>query len=506
MEGQVRFCIFFLGVGFLIFIIAIYTYELIFFTTILSLAGMQTRQQVPPSLYCIHGCCEHDLLSFALLAAFYEAKVATLGEDPLREDADAEAAWQKISTSKKPIGLLLMDQSVIAGVGNIYRAEICFKAGISPEQPGNTLTRATWDEIWKHCVLLLQRGFQTGSILTVEPEEATILGPPWTRRYIYNQSKCGRCKGSVQTWDMAGRKVYACVQCQPLVAMDGRGSGGVKGATAVLPAARRKALAAAVTAVEFVSHCAPDDVADVATPPSKLTVAQLKLRLTELGLSTSGNKKALLQRLVTAHHVVAKPGEESPSDGGEEKKKVADERVGKNVSEKSPSSPVKLSSLVGGVQAPTPPVKEASTLRRKRASTSSGVARRGATDRVTALIPGNVHPSSSSNGDVDGDKGAAAAAAADAVFPEVYTWDYTTPVCGDADGGNTVKGAVSVRPGIAGVPRERVATAAEAAAEKAEAGENRAVEHVALQDEETSGKVDGMGVGGAHARRTRRRL
>ena len=54
-------------------------------------------------------------------AEFYKSKVASLGEDPLREDADPEAAWEKISVSRKPIGLLLMDQSVIAGVGNIYR-------------------------------------------------------------------------------------------------------------------------------------------------------------------------------------------------------------------------------------------------------------------------------------------------------------------------------------------------------------------------------------------------
>lgn len=56
-----------------------------------------------------------------MLADFYHAKVASLGEDPLREDASSEVAWSKISKSRKPIGFLLMDQSIIAGVGNIYR-------------------------------------------------------------------------------------------------------------------------------------------------------------------------------------------------------------------------------------------------------------------------------------------------------------------------------------------------------------------------------------------------
>ena len=51
-------------------------------------------------------------------------------EDPLRDDADAGALWDKFRKLRKSVGLALMDQSVIAGVGNIYRAEICYKAGI----------------------------------------------------------------------------------------------------------------------------------------------------------------------------------------------------------------------------------------------------------------------------------------------------------------------------------------------------------------------------------------
>lgn len=88
-----------------------------------------------------------------------------------------------------------MDQSCVAGVGNIYRAEILFKAGVHPEQPARTLPRPTFEAVWAHSVLLLQRGFLTGSILTVDPEEARVLN---RRRYIYNQSVCGRCKGPVR--------------------------------------------------------------------------------------------------------------------------------------------------------------------------------------------------------------------------------------------------------------------------------------------------------------------
>ena len=52
-----------------------------------------------------------------------------IGQDPLREDADKELVFDKFSSRKKSIGALLMDQSIIAGVGNIYRSEILWHAG-----------------------------------------------------------------------------------------------------------------------------------------------------------------------------------------------------------------------------------------------------------------------------------------------------------------------------------------------------------------------------------------
>lgn len=70
----------------------------------------------------------------------------------------------------------------LPGVGNIYRAEILYKSRLHPEQPGYSLTRSQFDTVWHHCVECLQRGFTTGSILTVDPEDARILGKPWTRR------------------------------------------------------------------------------------------------------------------------------------------------------------------------------------------------------------------------------------------------------------------------------------------------------------------------------------
>ena len=107
---------------------------------------------------------------------FYDAKRAVLGPDPLREDADFERLWRACGDpgtrgGKMAIGAVLMNQRMIAGVGNIYRAEICFKARVHPDQPAGTLGRLALERVWRHSVDLLGRGFKQGSILTVDEDD-----------------------------------------------------------------------------------------------------------------------------------------------------------------------------------------------------------------------------------------------------------------------------------------------------------------------------------------------
>ena len=226
----------------------------------------------------------------------YLAKKETLGQDPLREDACPDTLWAKFSKSRKSVGLALMDQNMFAGVGNIYRAEILYKAGVHPDERCENVRRETFDQIWFHTVQLMQRGFVNGSILTVDPEEALILGEPWTRRYVYNQTTCGRCRGNVRVWDMANRTVYACETCQPL-----RGSPQTFG-----PKRRKREEKTDEKKpfVPFVSHCAPDSDRAAAMEPSRLTVAQLKAVLAERGwpegLKRTARKSELVEAVLAA--------------------------------------------------------------------------------------------------------------------------------------------------------------------------------------------------------------
>ncbi|MCB0892410.1 MAG: Fpg/Nei family DNA glycosylase, partial [Propionibacteriaceae bacterium] len=65
-----------------------------------------------------------------------DAVIAAAGDDPIRDDSTGEKAWAKISRSGRSIASLLMDQSVTAGVGNIYRAEVLFRHRVNPFKEG----------------------------------------------------------------------------------------------------------------------------------------------------------------------------------------------------------------------------------------------------------------------------------------------------------------------------------------------------------------------------------
>ncbi len=148
-----------------------------------------------------------------------EALVARLGPDPLRSDAEPERAWAAICRSRRPIGALLMDQRVIAGVGNVYRAEVLFRAGIDPHREGRAISRPEFDEIWSDLVALMKVGVRRGRMHVVRPEDdhgAPSYAADRPRTYVYRRhgEPCRICGASVAIGELDGRKLYWCPNCQ----------------------------------------------------------------------------------------------------------------------------------------------------------------------------------------------------------------------------------------------------------------------------------------------------
>lgn len=162
-----------------------------------------------------------------LAVAEVSALRARLGPDPLLGDADPAAFIHAVRSSRRAIGELLMDQSVIAGVGNIYRAELLFRQRIHPRTPGQRVSIQKLRQLWSDAVVLLADGKRTGVIVTTGQLEAPPAG--WTkpaerasneeadlRWHTYRRSgrPCHRCGTLIATSALASRTVFWCPRCQ----------------------------------------------------------------------------------------------------------------------------------------------------------------------------------------------------------------------------------------------------------------------------------------------------
>jgi endonuclease VIII len=148
-----------------------------------------------------------------------EAVVARLGPDPLRPDADGGAAYDRIRRSRAPLGGLLMDQSVVAGIGNVYRAELLFRHRLDPMRPGTTVRPGRWAELWDDLVELMAAGVRDGVIRTVRPDHLTEdeRGNRQRVSYVYRRTgePCRVCGTRVRTAELQARNLYWCPRCQP---------------------------------------------------------------------------------------------------------------------------------------------------------------------------------------------------------------------------------------------------------------------------------------------------
>jgi endonuclease VIII len=145
-----------------------------------------------------------------------DALLARLGPDPLRPDADPEAAWARISRSRAPIAGLLMDQSVVAGIGNVYRAELLYRHRVDPFRPGRSLRPRQWQEMWDDLVALMADGVRVGAIRTVRAEDLAPHERRGRASYVYRRAgdPCRVCGTRVRTTELQGRNLFWCPRCQ----------------------------------------------------------------------------------------------------------------------------------------------------------------------------------------------------------------------------------------------------------------------------------------------------
>lgn len=151
-----------------------------------------------------------------------DAVLERLGPDPLVGDTDAgeQRFVDAVLKRRAPIGQLLMDQSVVAGIGNIYRAEMLYRARLDPFVPGCELAENTVRALWRDWVELLNIGVEVGRMMTIPnltgADYQRALNDVRYRHWVYGRAgePCRTCGTNIALTEMQNRKLYWCPTCQ----------------------------------------------------------------------------------------------------------------------------------------------------------------------------------------------------------------------------------------------------------------------------------------------------
>ncbi len=144
---------------------------------------------------------------------------ARLGADPLRRDADPTRAFEKLRRRRLPMGAILLDQSVVAGIGNVYRAELLHRAALSPYREARHLGEHEWLGLWDDTVHQLRAGARSGRIVTTDREHrerSSGRARKVDAHYVYKRTglPCRRCASPVASDELAARTLFWCPRCQ----------------------------------------------------------------------------------------------------------------------------------------------------------------------------------------------------------------------------------------------------------------------------------------------------
>lgn len=151
-----------------------------------------------------------------------DAAISKLGPDPLVDDlTEGEERFTSIVRKKPtPIALLLMDQAVVSGIGNVYRAELLFRARQNPFTPGKEVPEEVVRGLWRDWVTLLNIGVDTGQMLTMDglsPEDQRkALASRADRHWVYHRTgePCRVCGTEIAMQELGGRTLYWCPKDQ----------------------------------------------------------------------------------------------------------------------------------------------------------------------------------------------------------------------------------------------------------------------------------------------------
>lgn len=154
--------------------------------------------------------------------------VVKLGPEPLDENFTPEMFARELKRSRQPVKVKLLDQSLVAGVGNIYASEALFRAGISPRRAANRLTFPQVKKLWRAIRDVLAEAIDCGSTIPLNFSAGKSDGLFYfgraagttdfyaERLQVYDRAgkPCEHCGSSIRRIAQAARSTFFCPRCQ----------------------------------------------------------------------------------------------------------------------------------------------------------------------------------------------------------------------------------------------------------------------------------------------------
>lgn len=149
------------------------------------------------------------------------AALPDLGPEPLGDDFTPEYLGKALSTSRQPVKVRLLDQSLIAGIGNIYASEALFLAGIRPERPSADISAVEVKRLHEAIRAVLERAIQVnvaemqaGKSAYYQDAKGDFRKELRFQVYDRQGEPCVRCKAGIERIVQASRSSYRCPKCQ----------------------------------------------------------------------------------------------------------------------------------------------------------------------------------------------------------------------------------------------------------------------------------------------------
>ena len=156
-----------------------------------------------------------ELLSPDLLEAYFLSK--KIGPEPSEQDFDVQVFQVALANSKKPIKSHLLDQTLVAGLGNIYVDEVLWRAQVHPARPSQTLTAEEATAIHDQTIAVLGQAVEKGgSTIRTYTNAFGEDGTMQDFHQVYDKTgqACSRCGTLIEKFQLGGRGTHFCPQCQ----------------------------------------------------------------------------------------------------------------------------------------------------------------------------------------------------------------------------------------------------------------------------------------------------